>query len=153
MVTADDARTLRSNKGLVNHQTYKMIYERMQHRIQHAARKGYTQVDYTIPPIVPGRPMFDVSHAVRYTRDKLRYNGFLVTEIEPDVLRIDWKPKKGTFVPNVRQKKQMESAASAPPPAFSFTSSSSSGGRSGGTKKKERLLDTLQSLKAKLNMK
>ena len=152
MVTADDARTLRSNKGVINHETYKIIYERVQHRIQYAAKKGYTQTDFTIPPIVPGRPMYELSHAVRYTRDKLRYNGFEVTEVDTDVLQIDWKPKNGLFVPS-----------QTPPPATSRTArgsadrmfpdrvssnrtSASTGGR------KTKLSDTLQNLKAKLNI-
>lgn len=151
MVTADDARTLRSNKGVVNHETYKMIYERIQHRIQYAARKGYTQTDYTIPPIVPGRPMFDVSHAVRYTRDKLRYNGFKVTEIDDDVLRIDWKPQKGTFVPN---KPVAPPAPASTPLSFSTTSPARSKKNTKAPPTKPgKLLETLQNLKAKLNMK
>lgn len=148
MVTADDARTLRSNKGIVNHQTYKLIYERIQHRIQYAAKKGYTQTEYTIPPIVPGRPMYDVSHAVRYTRDKLRYNGFKVTEVHPDVLLIDWKPKKGTFVPNLaaaatrpQETSPLKINESKPPPARKKKQQNSS-----------KILDTLESLKSKLNM-
>lgn len=149
MVTADDARTLRSNKGIVNHQTYKLIYERIQHRIQYAAKKGYTQTEYTIPPIVPGRPMYDVSHAVRYTRDKLRYNGFKVTEVHPDVLLIDWKPKKGTFVPNL-------AAATKPPETSSsptlFNDSKPPPARKKKQQNNSKILDTLQSLKAKLNM-
>jgi hypothetical protein len=158
MVTADDARTLRSNKGVVNHQTYKMIYERIQHRIQYAARKGYTQTDYTIPPIVPGRPMFDVSHAVRYTRDKLRYNGFRVTEIEEDVLRIDWKPDRGTFVPNKAATVAPSAASSTPTPILvNKPVAPSSRSKKSQKKTKEippgKLLETLQNLKSKLNMK
>lgn len=94
MVTADDARQLRKQKGTVNHETYKMIYGRVQARISHAASKGRIETDFSIPSIIPGRPMFDVTHAVRYVRDKLRYNGFRVTELDVDVIRINWKPDK-----------------------------------------------------------
>lgn len=94
MVTADEARQLRSKKGTINHETYKMIYGKIQNKIQLSASKGKTSIEYVVPPFLPGRPMFSVDHAVRYNRDKLRYNGFTVDVVD-DVLLIDWKPPPG----------------------------------------------------------
>jgi len=92
MVTADEARRIRVRKGSVNHETYKGIYEKISNRITAAAQRGETSVDYRIPPIVPGRPMYDITHAVRYNADKLRLAGFTVDPVD-DLLKIDWKPK------------------------------------------------------------
>lgn len=94
MVTADEARQMRSKKGNINHETYKMIYAKIQNKIHNAASKGKTATEFVVPPFLPGRPMFSVNHAVRYTRDKLRYNGFTVS-VDNDVLMIDWKPEPG----------------------------------------------------------
>jgi hypothetical protein len=92
MVTAEEARRIRVRKGSVNHETYKGIYEKISNRITAAAQRGETSVEYRIPPIVPGRPIYDINHAIRYNADKLRLAGFDV-DPEDDLLKIDWKPK------------------------------------------------------------
>lgn len=90
MVTADEARRLRVTKGSVNHETYKSIYVKIQNRIKIAAARGDTSIQYRIPPLVPGRPIYDVTHALRYNRDKLKLAGFRVVDTD-DVLDIDWR--------------------------------------------------------------
>lgn len=92
MVTAEEARRIRVRKGSVNHETYKGIHEKICNRITTAAQRGDTSVEYRIPPIVPGRPIYDINHAIRYNADKLRHAGFTV-DPEDDLLKIDWKPQ------------------------------------------------------------
>lgn len=94
MVTAEEARELRVKKGAVNHETYKEIYGKVCSRIKAAAARGLTSTEYGIPPFVPGRPMYNIAHAVRYNADKLRHAGFVVT-VTPsgDGLVIDWKTR------------------------------------------------------------
>lgn len=99
MVTAEEARRLRLNKGTVNHETYKEIYNKISGRIRQAASRGGTQLEYRIPPLIPGRPMYAISHAVRYNTDKLRNAGFSVEVKDPDILAIDWKTKDTTDPP------------------------------------------------------
>jgi hypothetical protein len=91
MVTADEARRIRVRKGSVNHETYKGIYETISKRITAAAQRGETSIEYRIPPLVPGRPIYDIKHAIRYNHDKLRHAGFAV-DTHDDLLKIDWKP-------------------------------------------------------------
>lgn len=106
MVTADEARHIRVRKGSVNHETYKGIHEKISNRITAAAQRGETSVEYRIPPIVPGRPIYDVKHAIRYNADKLRNSGFTVDPVD-DLLKIDWKPKpKPKPKPKTRQMTQ-----------------------------------------------
>lgn len=100
MVTADEARRIRVRKGSVNHETYKGIHEKISNRITAAAQRGETSVDYRIPPIIPGRPIYDINHAIRYNTDKLRNSGFTV-ECADDLLKIDWKPKKSQKPPPI----------------------------------------------------
>lgn len=57
-----------------------------------AASRGDTGIEYKIPPLVPGRPPYEILHAIRYNRDKLRNAGFVV-EIAEDVLLVNWKPR------------------------------------------------------------
>jgi len=106
MVTADEARQLRVSKGAVNHETYKEIYGKLSNRIKLAAARGETSLEYHVPPLIPGRPMYDISHAVRYNADKLRHAGFTV-DIDADLLRVDWTapavPKKIPKQPPAKQ--------------------------------------------------
>jgi len=116
MVTADEARRLRVNKGNVNHETYKEIYGKVSGRIKSAATRGETSLEYRIPPLIPGRPMYNISHAVRYNSDKLRNAGFEVS-VDGDLLRINWSTDNK---PQQTEKK----AKKVVPPAVIFPKSS-----------------------------
>ena len=137
MVTADEARRIRVRKGSVNHETYKGIYEKISNRITAAAQRGETSVDYRIPPIIPGRPIYDVTHAIRYNADKLRLAGFTVDPVD-DLLKIDWKPKPK---PKPRQTPQSPARPKPPQPTQQKVNFKSSGAIS------QKLMD----LKKKLN--
>ena len=137
MVTADEARRIRVRKGSVNHETYKGIYEKISNRITAAAQRGETYVEYRIPPIVPGRPIYDVTHAIRYNADKLRLAGFTVDPVD-DLLKIDWKPKPK---PKPRQTPQSPARPKPPQPTQQKVNFKSSGAIS------QKLMD----LKKKLN--
>ena len=113
MVTAEEARRMRVNKGSVNHETYKDMHGKIQNRIKTAAARGATFVEYRIPPMVPGRPIYDVSHAVRYNQEKLRNAGFAVEVADGDVLRVDWKKPAA---PRAQPKPQSQSPRPQPPP-------------------------------------
>lgn len=92
MVTADEARRLRVNKSSINHQTYKEIYGKITNRIKAAAAQGQTHLEYRIPPFVPGRPLYDVTHAARYASEKMTISGFRV-RVHGEILSIDWRPE------------------------------------------------------------
>ena len=137
MVTADEARRIRVRKGSVNHETYKGIHEKISNRITAAAQRGETYVEYRIPPIVPGRPIYDINHAIRYNADKLRLAGFTVDPVD-DLLKIDWKPKPK---PKARQTPQSPARPKPPQPTQQKVNFKSSGAIS------QKLMD----LKKKLN--
>lgn len=154
MVTADEARQLRQKKGVVNHETYKMIYAKIQNRITYAASKGYTKTDYVIPSIIPGRPMFSVSHAIRYVRDKLRYNGFEVTELpHSDTIRIDWGPPQHTPPPPQQQRSKDAKKVPYPmhPSPSMMPASSENKQKQTKEQKKRPLSESLAALKSKLH--
>lgn len=96
MVTADEARQLRLGKAAVNHATYKGIFEKIDQRIRARASRGAVTLEYRVPGLVPGRPVYDSRHAVRYCAEKLRQRGFVVTTTEGapagTLLHVDWRP-------------------------------------------------------------
>ena len=74
-----------------NHQTYKTLFLACCEGIRQRAtlhRKG--ELRYIVPPFVWGRPVFQREHATRYVVEKLRHNGFDVSETEPSVLLVKW---------------------------------------------------------------
>jgi hypothetical protein len=105
---ADEARRLRSDRGNVNHQTYKDINEKICNRIRTAAAKGETTISYKIPPMIPGRPPYDIVHAIRYNHGKLVHAGYRVRIVD-DTLHVDWRPEP-------KKKKKKPPAPKPPPP-------------------------------------
>ena len=122
MVTADEARRIRVKKGAVNHETYKEIYGKITNRIKLAAARGDSDLEFTIPPLIPGRPMYDMMHAMRYNRDKLVHNGYRVDTFSNDTLRIDWKPDA-----NAPKTQPRKTVAPAKTPALTKSFGSSTG--------------------------
>lgn len=84
---------MRHRKGHVNHETYKVILAQLEARIAKVASRGGTRFEFAVPPFTLGRPPYDVTHAVRYCRDKLRIAGFEV-ETRGTMLTADWRPAR-----------------------------------------------------------
>lgn len=95
-LTVDDVRQIRAQKAGVNHATYKTIYNNIETAITRRAARGDTSLEYVVPPFIPGRPMYQLDHAIRYCREKLHLNGFNVSVKDGDVLLVDWKPPPQT---------------------------------------------------------
>lgn len=94
MLTVADLHREREARARVNHETYKQLHAQVQDRIRARAANKAVSLTWQVPPFVPGRPVYTVSHAARYVSDKLRRGGFDVTVIAPQpdvhVLIIAW---------------------------------------------------------------
>ena len=134
MLTVGDVQAVRLDRARTNHETYKMVLQRVYDRIRHRTSLNGTDLTYVIPPFVPGRPVYDPSHAARYVTEKLQRGGFAVTADDAGALVIDWSlpATRATArkVANVPRKK-------APQPSATTT------GRGG-------LSERLEALKARL---
>lgn len=114
LLTVGDVQRIRIERGRVNHETYKRLYESVNDRIQRRAHVNSTNLTYVIPPFVPGRPVYTPSHAARYISDKLRRGGFGVAVLGDGVtLYIDWAPRPQALP----QPEDDAPAAPRPPPA------------------------------------
>ena len=161
-LTVDDARHIISQKASVNHGTYKQIYIKLEGIISRRASRGDTSLEYVVPPFVPGRPMYNIDHAVRYCKEKLQHNGFDVNIGDvKDVLLINWKipSKKRPPTPlpppppnhHIPQPKPAQSSD----PNLLFVSTGRTGGTggTGGTGvQKSKVSATLSHLKQKLGI-
>ena len=94
MLTVADLQRERQAKAVVNHETYKQLLQQVQRLLRGRADAKATDLLWPVPPLVPGRPVYTVSHAARYVADKLRRGGFHVVTAAPQpdvhVLYITW---------------------------------------------------------------
>lgn len=108
LLTVSDVQQVRVERARVNHETYKKLYGVVHDRIKRRAEVNATHLTYAVPPFVPGRPVYNVTHAARYITDKLRRGGFSVWASDDGAtLFVDWAPKP---------KRLHLAAAAAPPP-------------------------------------
>lgn len=127
MLSLAEIATMRNARADVNHETYKLILEQCMHTIRpHVLYSN--SVDYTLPPWIPGRPLYDLDHAIRYLTDKLSYHGYTVTRKGTHTIKVGWKgvQKRRKCPPAVTRNttpavtataEVLVTAAAPPPPA------------------------------------
>lgn len=103
----EDVHAIQLRRAQVNHETYKALFDACCNRIRRRATlpKPPQGMYYTVPPMVWGRPPYKHSHALRYVSEKLRRNGFSVTEASPGVLYVDWSRRPPKPTPSPRKRK------------------------------------------------
>jgi hypothetical protein len=145
-LTVADLHRDREARAAVNHETYKRLWEGVQDRIRARAENKGTDLTWQVPPFVPGRPVYAVSHAARYVADKLRRGGFVVSVAAPQpdvhVLFVSWPAAARPPRPRPRpQPPPPHPTARQPPPTV--------GVNAVGLEEASR---TLEKLKAKLRV-
>ena len=116
LLTADEVNGVRARRASVNHETYKVILQRVYDRIRHQAAMNRSDLAYALPAIVPGRPVYDATHAMRYVTDKLRLGGFEVETDGPTVY-VSWKPAPRAPAKKPRHASSRKGDAGAAKPA------------------------------------
>ena len=94
VLTAAEVRAGNRERSNVNHATYKLIYGRMCTAIREFTRlhPRETTYFYATPPIILGRPLYDVAHAVRYCVEKSARHGFRTQVVGDAGILLDWTP-------------------------------------------------------------
>lgn len=122
MLRVEDLHHSRRQRASVNHESYKQLLHKLYARIRHRASLDFTEVAYTIPPLIPGRPIYSQAHAARYMTEKLEKGGFTVRLTAADngmasnAIHVSWPAAKA---------KKRKSAAKAKAAAKRSSSSSS----------------------------
>lgn len=148
-ITVDELRRNREQRHRVNHETYKQLFEQIKTRIKARANNDCTDLTWQVPPLVPGRPVFDVSHAARYISEKLRLGGFEVQVVSTPytsavcVLFVSWSRKRAQ--PSSSSQKHSSDTGSATSEVLGVGESKRGGGLSDTTY-------SLQRLKARLGL-
>jgi hypothetical protein len=130
MLSLQEIASMRNERADVNHDTYKLILGQCMYNIRQNVLYS-DSVDFTLPPWIPGRPLYNIEHAIRYLIDKLSYHGYVVTRKAPQTIHVSWKqarkPKRDgkksdsstKSLPEAPQAVQSGVVAAPPPPAAS----------------------------------
>ena len=121
----------------INHETYRIIYDKCVDAIKARNTTGESWLKYTVVTYIPGRPLYKVDHAKRYVAEKLKRGGFLVEEFEGDLV-ICWDAQKKKAV-SKRTRRQIRDAGGSPTKqAASSTSSTSRRSASSSTTRSKK---------------
>lgn len=85
----DDLSKIRNKKHNKNHEIYKEILENICNKIHMKNRLGHVNMTYVLSPIMPGKPLVNIEHAMMYIIRKLKAGKFKVTVMN-NILFIDW---------------------------------------------------------------
>lgn len=90
VVTARELREEQKKKIRKSKDTYKQFAEQCYKRLEYANEQGKTNIQYILPPLKIGMPLYDINFALSYVRTKLMKNGFKVVISGQNSLYIDW---------------------------------------------------------------
>jgi hypothetical protein len=145
MLRVEDLHHSRRQRASVNHESYKQLLHKLYARIRHRASLDFTEVAYTIPPLIPGRPIYSQAHAARYMTEKLEKGGFTVKlaaaaddGMASNVLHVSWPAAKAAKKRKSAAKAKAKAKARAKAKA-KRSSSSSSSSHTKGSSMSERL--------------
>lgn len=99
MLTVRELQEQRHAKARVNHDTYKLLLRQVQDRLRARAENKCTDMVWSVPPFVPGRPVYTTRHAARYVSEKLRRGGFDVSVASSEdvhILYVTWSFRPDT---------------------------------------------------------
>ena len=88
-------------------ESYQKMYDKVEKKIQHYARKNSTSCCFEIPEYILGYPLFDLHTCIQFLYTELTKNGFLVTYIFPNYLYISWDFSE-ISVQNTKQPEQFQ---------------------------------------------
>jgi len=84
---------MRHKRSDVNHDTYKLILEQCVQLMRQNAPYA-DGIDFTLPHWIPGRPVYDTEHALRYLMDKLTFHDYKVTRKGDSTVHVCWRHVK-----------------------------------------------------------
>lgn len=98
MLKASDLAKVGMDRCKANHDTYKVILDQCYDSIKRCNNMLIYQTQYAVPDKMPGRPVYNQLHAVKYVYRKLQRGGFQVVPLLPQVLYISWQRPSMKFM-------------------------------------------------------
>ncbi len=72
---------------------FKVILEKVYHRINAKAKLNWVRVLYEVPPFTVGIPPYDLEECCKYIHRALRRDGYFV-EVHGSIFYISWAPEE-----------------------------------------------------------
>jgi hypothetical protein len=79
----------RARKHKKNHEIYKELLEQIYTKIKNKNQLGHVNMTYLISPIIPGKPLINIEHAMMYICRKLNAGNFK-TRVSNNIIYIEW---------------------------------------------------------------
>ena len=94
MLKVTELAAHRTEKGRVNHETYKAILQQCYAVITATNNRHLRLCRFMVPSSMPGRAVYTQSHATSYVTAKLQRGGFTVFALahNAQLLHIQWDP-------------------------------------------------------------
>ena len=91
-ITATDLYQLVKTRELTKKQAYVTALDRCFARVRRCASVGRYECMFTVPSIIVGKPMYDLSSCTDFVVSEMMKNGFTVlsNSIDPTILHIHW---------------------------------------------------------------
>ena len=124
MTILQEVVELSNTRSTTNHDSYRIVLGQCVDAIRSAAPFS-TNTDFMLPVFLPSRPIFDLTHAVRYVAEKLRWHGFVVTHPSSFCLHIDWSRS----MPRIAAPERPSPSSPPTPPAHPVPAPSRAPGR------------------------
>ena len=90
ILQTNDLKTSQSKKHNINKEIYKELLQQVYSKIRFKNSFGHTQFLYRLSPIIPGKPLVNVEHALMYITRKLQSGKFRVSRYFYNTIFIDW---------------------------------------------------------------
>jgi len=92
MVKATDLIKEQKEREERKKNTYKKILEKVEKKILLASKSNFYECKYDIPEFILGLPIYSVKNCKKFIKEKLRKDGFKVTNIVDNIFLISWYP-------------------------------------------------------------
>lgn len=89
-INIHDLNVKRREKHQRDREIFNRVLKRCHMRIRMSANQLSSACMYTIPPYIPGLPLFQINDCLRYIKKKLKANGFKVKTMSPTQIYISW---------------------------------------------------------------
>ena len=94
MVKADKLIKQQKDREDKKNETFDKILLKIEKKIINASSANNYYTGYLVPEFIIGLPLYNLKECVNYIKMKIEKDGFKVEFYEPNLLFIDWKPKK-----------------------------------------------------------
>ena len=95
MITLNQIHKIEDERNRIKKETYKMLYEKAAKKIKTAVESKQSNVTVTVPSILIGQPLYNVTKATNYIIRQFKLGGFVISNYDNiDTFTISWPSVK-----------------------------------------------------------